>query len=153
MKRMWCALVFLPICMYGQVNVKTPSEVFDLLVNNWQYNTNPEFERWTKTGKEYRSTIYSVMNGDTTISEACRIFKEKNTWYFEQKIMLSTGFEPVRYELTAMESRMMRFENKTVVFPQAITYEFLENNYLRVSQSGLVRDKTETLQFLYRKYF
>jgi len=144
-------LIFTPVILSAQVNVKKPELVFDQLLGTWQFGTNPEFETWTKSKNTYYGKIFSVTNGDTTISEECRIYKLKGKYYFEQKVVISTISNVSTYQLMALDQKLMEFENKNLSFPQKIGYEWIPNDLLVVVQEGLVQGKTEFLKFSYKK--
>ena len=144
-------MIFTPVILSAQVNVKKPELVFDQLLGTWQFGTNPEFETWTKSKNTYYGKIFSVTNGDTTISEECRIYKLKGKYYFEQKVVISTISNVSTYQLMALDQKLMEFENKNLSFPQKIGYEWIPNDLLVVVQEGLVQGKTEFLKFSYKK--
>lgn len=144
-------LLLSPAILSAQISIKKPETVFDQLLGTWQFGTNPEFETWTKSKNEYHGKVYSVINGDTTTSEECRIYKLKGKYYFEQKVVLGKISSNSTYSLVAMDQKFMEFENKELVFPQKIGYEWLPNDILAVVQEGLVQGKTEFLNFSYNK--
>ncbi len=151
MKKYFLLFFFFSVQLQAQVSLKKPEGAFDLLVGTWQYSTNPEFESWSKKGNIYLADVYSTAKGDTTISEKIKVFKEKNKYYYELQVVLQKNLPTTRYELIKAENRLFTFENKKQVFPQTITYEFLENNALRVSQGGTISGQYKSIAFVYRK--
>jgi hypothetical protein len=151
MKRILLLLFLSPFLLNAQIVVKKPEVVFDQLIGTWQFGTNMEFESWTKTKHIYQATIYSVVNGDTTVSEKCRILKQKGSYYLEQQVVLNKISSVAKYKLTALDQKLMVFENRTLVFPQKIGYEWLPNGLLSVVQEGTIQGKLEFIDFSYKK--
>jgi hypothetical protein len=152
MKKIVFLVLFLFGWLYSQGPVKEPENVFDLLIHTWQYQSNPEYETWTKSETGYQGKVYSVMGADTTWSESCKIFKQKKNYFLEVDLLFGGITTPTLYKLDRLTSRSMLFKSDQSVFPQSIEYEWLENNYLRVTQTGLVDGKERSLKFLYTKF-
>lgn len=144
-------LLFSQSLLFAQINIKKPETVFDLLLGTWQFGSNPEFESWIKKGHTYYANVFSITNGDTTTSEICRVFKERGKYYFEQKIVINGLAVVSKYKLTALDERLMVFENRELVFPQKIGYEWLPDGLLSVVQEGLIQGKLEFFDFSYKK--
>jgi hypothetical protein len=151
MKRILFLVLFSPIILSAQISEKKPEVVFDQLLGTWQFGSNSEYESWTKDKHVYYGTVFSVTNGDTTISEKCRIYKSKGKYYFEQKVVLSSILSTSVYTLEKLDQKVMEFQNMTLTFPQKIGYEWLPENKLAVVQEGLVAGRTESLKFSYSK--
>ena len=151
MKKILISSLFSLGILSAQINIKKPETVFDLLIWTWQFGSNSEFESWTKKNHIYYSNIYSVTNGDTSISEKCRIYKEHGKYYFEQKIVISDLSVVSKYKLTALDQKLMVFENRVLEFPQKIGYEWLTDGLLSVVQEGMIQGKLEFFDFSYKK--
>lgn len=151
MKKILIILLFSLSFLSAQINIKKPEIVFDLLIGTWQFGSNLEFESWTKKNHIYYANVYSITNGDTTISEKYRIFKEKGKYYFEQKIVISNLSVSSKYKLTALDEKLMVFENRALEFPQKIGYEWLADGLLSVVQEGMIQGKLEFFDFSYKR--
>lgn len=139
------------IILSAQITVKKPELVFDQLIGTWQFGSNMEYESWTKNNHIYYANVFSITNGDTTISEKLRIYKDHGKYYFERRVVLQNISTSSRYMLTGLEEKIMVFENKEQEFPQKIGYEWLANNLLAIVQEGIVQGKLEFIDFSYKK--
>lgn len=151
MKRILVILIFTPVFLSAQISVKKPELVFDQLLGTWQFGSNMEFEEWNKVGHTYYAKVYSITNGDTTISENCRIYKQRGKYYYEQVVVLNKISNASVYKLIALDLKFMEFENRALTFPQKIGYEWVPNGELAVIQEGLVGGKLEFVDFSYKK--
>jgi hypothetical protein len=151
MKKLCLLLAFVPVLLSAQISVKKPEQVFDQLIGVWQFGTNQEFESWTKQKHTYYATVYSVSGKDTTISEKCKIYKHKGIYYFQQDVVLTDLKSTSTYTLVALDEHFMEFENRALVFPQKIGYEWMPDQKLAVVQEGLVQGKLEFIDFSYTK--
>ena len=139
------------IILSAQIRVKKPELVFDQLIGTWQFDSKMEYESWTKKDHIYYANVYSISNGDTTISEKLRIYKEQGSYFFEQRVVLQGISNNSKYRLTNLEEKLMIFENNELEFPQKIGYEWLQNNLLAIVQEGMVQGKLEFIDFSYKK--
>lgn len=151
MRTLSLLLMFFPAMLMAQSNFKKPEIVFDQLIGTWQFGSNLEFETWNKVDKVYYALVYSLENGDTTVSEKLRIFKEKGKYYLEQTLVLNKISNTSKYKLRDLEQKLMVFENKELSFPQKIGYEWLSGSILVVVQEGMVQGKLEFFEFSYNK--
>lgn len=151
MKIFFLLIFIFSITLSAQITVKNPELVFDQLIGTWQFGSNMEYESWIKKGHIYYANIFSITNGDTTISEKCRIFKDHGKYYYEQQVVLKNISNSIQYGLTSLDEKRMVFENKAQEFPQKIGYEWLANNMLAVVQEGTVKGKLEFFDFTYKK--
>ena len=143
--------LFSPAILVSQVKVKKPEVVFDQLIGTWQFGNKLEFETWNKVDHVYYALVYSLEKGDTTVSEKFRIYKEKGKYYLEQRVVLNNISSLSKYKLVDLEHNLMVFENKELIFPQKIGYEWLSTSLLAVVQEGKIKDKIEFFEFSYTK--
>ncbi len=139
------------LLLSAQITVKKPETVFDKLLGTWQFGANAEYESWTKVNHVYYANVFSVTNGDTTLSEKCKIYKKGGKYYFEQEVVLKNISTIFKFKLIDLDQELMVFENKKQEFPQKVAYEIVLADELAVVQEGIIEGKTQFVNIAYKK--
>ena len=92
-------------------------------------------ESWKANGKEgYIGAGMTIDSGDTTFTEHLSLRNIEGKVYYIPIVEHNDG--PVRFELTQLEERLARFENKDHDFPNRIIYRKVNDRTLHVRVEG-----------------
>jgi hypothetical protein len=105
--------------------------VFDKLTGVWQTEDGKSFERWTKHDTGYQTTGFSVKGADTVWNEQGKVFKENDSWVFENTVNGQNDGKAVRFTATIIDANTVQFSNPTHDFPTDINYTVADTRTLR----------------------
>lgn len=96
--------------------------VFDQIVGTWQSEDGKSFERWTKNNSSYQTAGFTVKESDTVWNEQGSVYKENETWIFENKVHNQNEGKAIRFSSTILNSNTVQFSNPAHDFPTDINY-------------------------------
>ena len=144
-------LPFLLLAFKGQAqSISKKIKKVQWLQGDWKRDTNKGkvYESWGKPfNNEINGKSYKINDGDTLILETIRIVEEEGKLYYIPTVSNQNEGKPVRFTMTKLNRKLMRFENPDHDFPQVISY-FKQDNFSLIAKISATNEgKTRVVEF------
>jgi hypothetical protein len=129
-------------------------ELLNQIEGTWEmkFDQSVVYEEWTKLNDTlFSGRSYEVSGGDTTITETLQILDNSNGIFYIPTVTNQNDGLPVSFKLTSREGTRFTFENPQHDFPTSIVYDFLSENKLNASVSGIIGGSMRSLDFEYTR--
>ena len=125
-----------------------PNLVFNDLIGTWKMEGEEQYEKWTKNSDgTYSSTVFTVNENDTVITEKVKIYQRDGKWDFETIVKEQNNGKPIDFLSEILNDSTVQFENANHDFPKLINYTLKGDRNL----SAFIAGKTDTIHFNYTR--
>lgn len=126
--------------------------IFDKLGGTWQSEDGKSFERWTRIEDgTYRSAGFSVKGSDTSWHEQAIIYKENNSWVFENTVKRQNDGKAVRFISSHIDENTVHFSNPAHDFPTDINYVVTANTFSAFIAGPGNKGGKDTIAFRFKR--
>ena len=129
-------------------------ELLSEIEGTWEmkFDESAVLEKWIKVNDTlYSGQSFEVSNGDTIVTETLQLLCNEDGIFYIPTVKDQNEGNPVSFKMTNRQNSRFVFENPNHNFPTSIVYEFLSDNRLNASVSGIIGGETRSLDFEYVK--
>lgn len=145
---------YLPLLLLFSCTAGGPIDKAGWLTGTWQSNASGRqmLETWVKLDDStFAGKGRLVRKGDTLLLESVSLEQRGGQLYYVPTVTGQNNGMPVRFTLTAIDSRQMVFENPAHDFPQKVSYTLVSPDSLLAEISGTLNGVLQTRQFAMRR--
>ncbi len=124
------------------------------LEGQWENRTprGTVIEEWSREGPNvFAGRSFMRQGEDIRVLETIRLVREGENLYYIPVVGDQNDGQPVRFTLTELTDRSMRFENPDHDFPQVITYSRIGSDSLMAQIAGTINGEGRSVAFPMRR--
>lgn len=120
---------------------------FEQLIGTWQLEPSmASYEVWKKQDSILVGTGYSLVNGDTILSEFYSIGLTKNELAFEVGVVNTDEVNTYNYILEEADKDKIILRNPDRDFPKTLTYQFHSPTHLSITRKGKIAGSEQVME-------
>lgn len=120
---------------------------FDQLIGTWQLEPSmASYEVWKKQDSILVGTGYSLVNGDTILSEFYSIGLKDNELAFEVGVVNTDNVNTYNYILDSADKNKIILTNPDREFPKTLTYQFHSPTHLSITRKGTIAGSEQVME-------
>lgn len=120
---------------------------FDQLIGTWQLEPSmASYEVWKKQDSILVGTGYSLVNGDTILSEFYSIGLKENQLAFEVGVVNTNEVNTYNYILDEADKDKIILRNPNREFPKTLTYQFHTPTHLSITRKGVIAGSNQVME-------
>lgn len=120
---------------------------FDQLIGTWQLEPSmASYEVWKKQDSILVGTGYSLVNGDTILSEFYSIGLKENQLAFEVGVVNTSEVNTYNYILDKADKDEIILRNPDREFPKTLTYQFHSPTHLSITRKGIIAGSEQVME-------
>ena len=128
--------------------------VLDRLLGTWQSEDGKIFERWSRNENgSFNTVVFSINGSDTSWNENGKIYREGESWIFENTVKGQNEGKAVKFTSVTMTEKSIHFNNPAHDFPTDINYSVPDSNTVNAYIVGPnEKGGKDTIPYNYRRF-
>jgi hypothetical protein len=151
MNKRYYLVILLLVNLFACQNVNAPDhhKFFNKILGEWTLDNRPVIEKWTYINKTYKASVMKISGSDKIITEEITILEKEDGVFYAASVKDQNNGEAVLFKLVKISENRAVFENLNHDFPKRITYEFVNENFIKATIEGESEGDKKSITFNY----